>query len=65
VQTWKKIHVFFTLNYVGEGGNANDLTFVITQSLMQYRFLTNQKLSQKFICFGVDGTFFSKFVAFE
>jgi hypothetical protein len=58
MQTWKIIHVFLTPYCVVGGGNANDLTLVITQSFMEYRGLTNQKLTQRFICFGVDGVFF-------
>jgi len=31
---------------VGGGGNANDLTFLITQSFMEYRGFVDQKLTQ-------------------
>jgi hypothetical protein len=54
------MHVLLTFQHVVKGGNANNLSFVITQSLKQQKRLTKDKQGEKFICFGANRAFFSK-----
>ncbi len=43
MHAWKGIHILLTLECVVEGGNANNLTVVIIQTLMQQGGLTQKK----------------------
>ncbi len=47
-----------TLQCVVEGGITNNLTFVITQSLILQGRLSREEVGERFICICVDGAFF-------
>jgi len=57
MHAWKIIPILFTFQHFVEGGNANDLTTMIVQSLMQQRGLLKKKTSTRLICFGANRTF--------
>ncbi len=53
----KIIPILFTFQHFVEGGNANDLTTMIVQSLMQQRGLPKKETSTRLICFVVNEAF--------
>jgi hypothetical protein len=57
MQAWRRVLILPTFQCVVEWGITNNLTFVITQSLMQQGGLTNEEVGERFICFHVDGAF--------
>jgi hypothetical protein len=52
--------VFVTLQHIVEGGIANNLTFIITHSLMQQGRLIRKEVGERLIFFCVYGTFLFK-----
>ncbi len=59
MHTWKIIPIMylFTVQHFVEGGNANDLTTMIVQSLMQQRGLPKKETSTRLIFFGPNRAF--------
>jgi len=55
MQAWKRVFILLTLQCIVEEGTKNNLTIVITQSMMQQGGLTKEEVGERFICFGVDG----------
>jgi hypothetical protein len=49
MQAWTRVQVLLTFQHVVERGTIDDLTFVITQSLMQQGRLTKKEVGKRFI----------------
>jgi hypothetical protein len=47
----------FTVQHFFEGGNVDNLTSTIVQSLMYQGTLTKKEIGTRFICFNVHGSF--------
>jgi hypothetical protein len=58
MQAWRRVQVFLTFQHIIERGITNDLTFVITQSLMQQGGLTKEEVGERLICLSGDGISF-------
>jgi hypothetical protein len=51
---WKRLLILLNLQRMIDGSIANNLTFLIIQSLVEYGGLSEVNIARKLICFGVD-----------
>ncbi len=65
MHAWKIILILLTFQHVVEGGNANNLTVVIAQALMQQGGLIQEETTKRLVCFGFDGPPFFKVATLE
>ncbi len=59
MQAWRRAQILLTFQHIVERCTTDDLTIVITQSLMQQGGLTNEEVGERFICFSGNWSFFS------